>query len=54
MRFAVLAVGGFLGLGDKLVVVPYSNLKFADNKIILPGASNEELRALPEYKYAKD
>lgn len=52
--FAVLAVGGFLGLGNRLVVVPYSSLKFADNKIVLPGASKDELRALPEYKYAKD
>jgi sporulation protein YlmC with PRC-barrel domain len=52
--FAVLTVGGFLGLGDRRVVVPYSSLKFADNKIVLPGASKDELRALPEYKYAKD
>lgn len=52
--FAVLAVGGFLGLGNRLVVVPYSSLTFADNKIVLPGASKDELRALPEYKYAKD
>lgn len=52
--FAVLSVGGFLGLGNRLVVVPYSSLTFADNKIVLPGASKDELRALPEYKYAKD
>jgi hypothetical protein len=52
--FAVLSVGGFLGLGNRLVVVPYSSLKFADNKIVLPGASKEGLQALPEFKYAKD
>jgi hypothetical protein len=52
--FAVLAVGGFLGLGNRLVVVPYSSLKFADNRIVLPGASKDELRALPEYQYAKE
>lgn len=52
--FAVLSVGGFLGLGNRLVVVPYESLTFADNKIVLPGGSKEELRALPEYKYAKD
>jgi hypothetical protein len=52
--FAVLSVGGFLGLGNRLVVVPYSSLKFADDKLMLPGGSKDELRALPEFKYAKD
>lgn len=51
--FAVLAVGGFLGLGNRLVVVPYDSLKFAEDKIVLPNGSKEELRALPEFKYAQ-
>lgn len=50
--FAVLSVGGFLGMGNRLVVVPYSSLKFADDKIILANANKDELRALPEFKYA--
>jgi hypothetical protein len=49
--YAVLSVGGFLGLGDRLVVVPYETLKMAPNKILLPGATKEALKALPEYKY---
>jgi hypothetical protein len=52
--FAVVGVGGFLGLANRLVVVPYSSLKFADGKIILAGASKDELRALPEFKYATE
>ena len=52
--YAVLSVGGFLGLGNRLVVVPYSSLKFADNKIVVPGATKDQLRALPEFQYAKD
>jgi hypothetical protein len=52
--FAVLAVGGFLGLGNRLVVVPYASLKFAEDKIMLPGGSKDELRALPEFKYAEN
>lgn len=52
--FAVLAVGGFLGLGNRLVVVPYSSLQFAENKIVLPGGTKDDLRTLPEFKYAKD
>lgn len=50
--YAVLSVGGFLGMGNRLVVVPYDLLKFGDNKVILPGGTKEGLRMLPEFKYA--
>jgi hypothetical protein len=50
--YAVLSVGGFLGMGTRLVVVPYDLLKFTDNKVILPGGTKEGLKMLPEFKYA--
>src|SRR6201993_2776470 len=50
--FAVLSIGGFLGMGTRLVVVPYALLKFAGNKVTLPGGTKEGLRRLPEFKYA--
>jgi hypothetical protein len=50
--YVVLSVGGFLGIGSHLVVVPYDSLKFANNKIVLPGGSKDSLRTLPEFKYA--
>jgi len=51
--YAVLSVGGFLGMGDRLIVVPYASLKFANGRVLLPGASKAELKELPEFKYAK-
>ena len=50
--YAVLSVGGFLGMGNRLVVVPYDLLKFGDNKVVLPGGTKEGLKMLPEFKYA--
>lgn len=50
--FAVLSVGGFLGMGTKYVVVPYSALQVTNNKMVLPGATKDSLKALPEFKYA--
>ena len=50
--FAVLSVGGFLGMGTKYVVVPYSSLQVRDKKMMLPGATKDSLKALPEFKYA--
>jgi hypothetical protein len=50
--YAVLSVGGFLGMGTRLVVVPYDTLKFVDKKVMLPGGTKEGLKMLPEFKYA--
>jgi hypothetical protein len=50
--YAVLSIGGFLGMGSHLVVVPYESLKFADKKVTLPGGTKEGLKMLPEFKYA--
>jgi len=50
--YAVLSVGGFLGMGTRLVVVPYDTLKFAGDKVTLPGGTKEGLKMLPEFKYA--
>ena len=50
--YAVLSVGGFLGMGTRFVVVPYDTLKFVDKKVILPGGAKEGLKMLPEFKYA--
>jgi PRC-barrel domain len=51
--FAVLSVGGFLGLGTKYVVIPYSLLQVKDKQhMLLAGATKDSLTALPDFKYA--
>ena len=50
---AVIDVGGFLGIGKHRVASPVEN--FADikaKKLVLPGATKEALKALPEFHYA--
>jgi sporulation protein YlmC with PRC-barrel domain len=49
---AVISVGGFLGVGGKLVAVSYSQLH-EDNagKVILPDASKEALNKMPSFVY---
>jgi sporulation protein YlmC with PRC-barrel domain len=51
--YAVMQVGGFLGINAHLVAVPYQSLVIdeAGKKIELPGASRDELRKLAEFKY---
>lgn len=53
MLFGVIQVGGFLGLGSHLIAVPYASLEISDEgkHIVLPGATKEEVKGLPEFKY---
>src|SRR5450759_5208699 len=51
--YAVLSVGGFLGMGTRMVVIHYDSLKFADNKIMLPGGTKDGLKMLPAFEYSK-
>jgi hypothetical protein len=51
--FAVLSVGGFLGMGERYIVIPFSNLEVNDKRMMLRGATKESLTALPEFHYTK-
>jgi len=47
----VLSVGGFLGMGSKLVSVPFDQLKIEHDRIVMPGASKASLESMPDYHY---
>lgn len=49
--FAVHSVGGFLGIGTRYVVVPYSALEVENKRMVLRGATRESLKSLPEFNY---
>lgn len=53
LDFAILQVGGFLGVGAHLVAVPFDSFVIDDtgSKVTLPGASKEELKKLSEFHY---
>ncbi|CAE6815797.1 hypothetical protein R75461_05863 [Paraburkholderia nemoris] len=52
VTYAILSVGGFLGLGTHLVAVPFGSLHVVDRQMRLPGATRDSLKALPEFRYA--
>ncbi len=49
---AIVSVGGFLGVGDRLVAVPYESIAWRENTGVLPGATKDRLKTFPEFKYA--
>lgn len=50
--YAVLSVGGFLGMGKRYVVVAASALEVVNKQMVLKGGTKESLKALPAYTYA--
>jgi len=54
VTYAIVSVGGFLGVGSKLVAVPFDSLRpVKEERLMLSGATKDALKALPEFKYAK-
>jgi sporulation protein YlmC with PRC-barrel domain len=52
--YAILSVGGFLGMGKHLVAVPFNDLQINNRRVVLPEATKKSLETLPEFKYAPD
>jgi sporulation protein YlmC with PRC-barrel domain len=53
VSYAIVGVGGFLGVGEHEIAVPVGQLKQQEGKIVLPGATKDALKAAPKFEYAK-
>jgi sporulation protein YlmC with PRC-barrel domain len=51
--YAIVSVGGFLGIGTKLVAVPFEQLQIGKDSLVLPGGTKDQLKSLPKFEYAK-
>ena len=48
----IISVGGFLGIGDRKVAIPYSSLNISPDRIVLPGGTPDAVNRLPEFNYS--
>ena len=53
VSYAIVGVGGFLGVGEREIAVPVGKFKQQEDKIVLPGATKDTLKAAPKFEYAK-
>jgi sporulation protein YlmC with PRC-barrel domain len=52
--YAIIGVGGYLGVGKRDIVVRLSQLiRQVDGSFVLVGATKEVLKALPPFEYAR-
>jgi PRC-barrel domain len=49
----IMGVGGFLGLATYTVAVPVADFIRSDEKIVMPRATEEAVRAMPRFQYAQ-
>lgn len=51
ISYAIIGVGGFLGMGRHDVAIPIYQLVITKAQITLPGVTQESLKAMPSYEY---
>jgi sporulation protein YlmC with PRC-barrel domain len=51
ISYAIIGVGGFLGVATHDVAVPVSQFKQSAGRIVLPGATKDALKAAPKFEY---
>lgn len=51
--YGIVSTGGFLGLGSHDVAIPSRQLQMKNDRFTLPGATKEQLRAMPPFEYAR-
>jgi sporulation protein YlmC with PRC-barrel domain len=50
---AIVGAGGFVGLGKHDVAIPINQFTQQGDRIVLPGATKDAIKALPKFEYAK-
>lgn len=55
VQYAIISIGGFLGIGDKLVAVPTKHLQMNQDKgnVTLKHVSRKDLENAPAFEYEK-
>ena len=49
---AIVNAGGFLAVAKQNVAIPVSQFQLNGDKLVLPGATRDSLKAAPEFEYA--
>ena len=52
VSYAIINAGGFLAVAKHNVAVPVSQLQLSGDKLVLPGATRDALKAAPQFDYA--
>lgn len=54
VSYLIVGAGGFVGIGRHDVAIAVSQVQDKAGKLVLPGATKDSIKALPEFTYATD
>src|SRR5690606_30898195 len=50
----ILGVGGFVGVGEHPVAIPYDEIQQSGDKLTLQGYTKDQLKEMPAYEYPQE
>lgn len=50
----ILGVGGFVGVGEHPVAIPFNEIQHSGDKLTLQGYTKDKLKEMPAYEYPRD
>ncbi len=53
VTYAIVGAGGFLGMDMHDVAIPFAQIKEQGGKMVLPNATKDAIKAMPEFRYGK-
>jgi hypothetical protein len=53
ISYAIVGVGGFLGVARHDVAIAVNQLSLTDSRLVLAGASKDALQAMPSFEYSQ-
>ena len=54
LSYVIVGAGGFVGIGQHDVAVPVTQIEDRSGKLVMPGATKAQLKAMPTFAYAND
>ena len=54
VSYVIVGAGGFIGIGRHDVAIPVTQIQDLTGRLVMPGATKDTLKSLPEFKYADD
>lgn len=54
VSFVIIGAGGFIGIGRHDVAVPMAHVKQQAGKLVMTGATQQSIKAMPAFAYADD
>jgi sporulation protein YlmC with PRC-barrel domain len=54
LTYVIVGAGGFIGIGRHDVAIPVTQIQDRAGKLVMPGATKDMIKAMPQFDYAND